>query len=183
METKTAFQRNFLIFNTEDSVFEAGKKPSGHVRIEVRDGKGKLWSSVQNLASGDGRRIYKLYLIKAGKEPGAGVCAGRFGLRQNTAELEWAFDPYNVYGSGYGISEFDVFAVLTEYTDRENIRIVCPLAAYRSKGTEWRKKLDKLIYLKNKVPQIIPEKEYIPSQTMPVKENILPKKIPGGRKQ
>ncbi len=175
METKMAFQRNFLIFNTEDSGFGAGQKPSGHVRIEVRDGKGKLWSSVQNLAPGDGRLLYKLYLVKAGKEPATAVCAGILGLRQNKAELEWAFDPSNVYGSGYGISEFDVFAILAEYSDRDNTRIVCPLAAYRNKGTEWRKKLDRLVYAQNKMPpQKLPGKEYIAPYTKPAEEYITP---------
>lgn len=175
MEAKMAFQRNFLIYNAEDSGFEYGKKPSGHVRIEVRDGKGKLWSVVQNLVPGNGRLAYKFYLVRAGKEPAAAVCAGMLGLRQNKGELEWAFDPYNVNGSGYGISEFDVFAVLAEYSDRENTRIVCPLAAYRNKGTEWRRKLDKLIYSQNKIPQKPPVKEYImPSPNLPVKEYITP---------
>ena len=178
MEAKSAFQRNFLIFNTEDDRFEGGQKPSGHVRIEVRDGKGKLWSVAQNLVSGDGRLLYKLYLIKAGKLPVAAVCAGVFGLRQNRAELEWTFDPNDVYGSGYGISEFDVFAVLTEYKDRANTRIVCPLAAYKNKGTEWRKKLDALLYSQNKAPQKLPEKEYITPYPIKAEENIAPQEIP-----
>ncbi len=182
MEAKNAFQRNFLIFNTEDDRYEAGQKPSGHVRIEVRDGKGKLWSTVQNLASRDGRLIYKLYLVKAGREPSAAVCAGMYGLRQNTAELEWAFAPNNVYGSGYGISEFDVFAVLTEYTDRENTRILCPLAAYRKKGTEWRKKLDSLIYAQNKMHQKQPGNDYINPYPKPLEENMTPVKTPEAEK-
>ena len=62
----SGYQKNFLIFVNEDSGYEAGRKPSGYIRIEVRDGKGRLRASVQNLRQGGGRFDYCLYLIKSG---------------------------------------------------------------------------------------------------------------------
>ena len=177
VEGKMAFQRSFLIFNAEDTGFEAGQKPSGHVKIEVRDGKGKLWSAVQNLTAGDGRLDYKLFLIKTGSRDPAAVCAGLYKFHQNRAELEWGFDPANVSKSGRSIAEFDVAAVLAEYNDRKNLGVRSPLAAYRDKKTEWRKSLEKLLY-----PPASPKTEeedftskydgiavskYIPPETLP----------------
>lgn len=189
VESKTGFQRIFLIFSNEDAGFEAGQKPSGHIRIEIRDGKGKLWSTVQNLTSGNGKLVHKLYLIKAGKEPAAAVCAGIFGLRQSRGELEWTFDPNNVNGSGSSINDFDVFAVITQYNDRENNRVISPLAAYRTKGTEWRKKFEKLTASPGKTAQNV-KKENIPSGQTAAIENLKPQKaavqevkVPGAEKE
>ena len=179
VESKKAFQRNFLIFNAEDKGFEAGQKPSGYVRIEVRDGRGKLWLAAQNLAAGDGKPAYRLYLIKTDGENAAAVCAGLLKLHNNRAELEWEFDPDDVHRSGYNISEFDVAAVLAEYSDQKNTRVISPLAAYKNKKTEWRKALEKQLYNQYPTPQetvdedVISkyegkaESKYIPPETLP----------------
>ena len=58
------FQRDFIIFANEDGGFEDGSKPSGHVRLEIRGGKGKLDTVIHNLKDGKGRYRYWLYLIK-----------------------------------------------------------------------------------------------------------------------
>jgi hypothetical protein len=133
----SGFQRVFLIFSNEDGGYEAGQKPSGHVRLEVREGRGKLHAVVQNLRQGNGKFEYKLYLIKAG-DPAKAACAGPLRAELNKAALEWSFDPNNVGGSGASINEFDTAPVLVEYAGRPEESVICPLAAYRKSRTEWR---------------------------------------------
>ena len=159
MEGKSAFQRIFLIFGNEDSGYEAGQKPSGHVRIEVRDGRGKLWAAIQNLMLENGRFDYKLYLIKAQAGMTVPVCAGKLKSRQSKAELEWEFDPLNVFMSGHGIEEFGIAAVLVEYKDRKNTSVICPIAAYRDKKTEWRNKVGDILYNSNDIQK--PYENYV----------------------
>ena len=138
LDARTGFQRSFLIFMNEDSGYEAGQKPSGHVKQEVREGKGKLYAQVQNLRPGNGRFAYGLYLLRNGKDGVITVCAGQLAPEPNKAELEWSFDPRNVGGSGYSIEEFDSAVVLVEYADRPADTVICPLAAYKNKKVEWR---------------------------------------------
>lgn len=133
------FQRQYMIFSNEDPGFDSLRKPSGYVSIEVREGKGKLISTVQNLRQGNGKYEYVLYLIGNINGRTVPVRTGQFMTGANKTYLEWSFDPENVGFSGYSIDEFDVAAVLVEYADGRRGAVICPLAAYKSKKQEWRK--------------------------------------------
>ena len=154
MDTGKGFKRSFLILTNEDAGYEAGQKPSGYIRLEVREGRGKLHANVQNLRPGNGKFVYKLYLLRTGKEGIVTVCTGHLSPEPNKAELEWSFDPGNVGASGYGIEEFGSAVVLVEYTGRPDNAVICPLAAYRNKKEEWRSGLMAAILKKRMgVPQ------------------------------
>lgn len=138
MYSKLGFQRNFYIFTNEDTGFEAGQKPTGHVKIEVRDGKGRLHAVAHNLRDGGDRFEYIVYLLKSGRDSVEPVRVGRLLTRFSNSELVWSFDPLNVGKSGYPEDAFDVIAILAEYADRQGESVLCPLAAYRKKRVQWR---------------------------------------------
>jgi hypothetical protein len=140
MEGKSRFHRSFLIFENEDSGYEAGQKPSGYLKIEVREGKGRLWLSAQNLRRQGERYVYELHLIKAAGAAFAMASAGMLAAGNNGYSLEWEFNPSNVAGSGIRAEDIDTAVILVRFADRENRSIVCPLAAYKKGETEWRKK-------------------------------------------
>ncbi|HEX2945098.1 MAG TPA: hypothetical protein VHT96_04010 [Clostridia bacterium] len=138
MDARSGFQRNYFIFVNEDAGYEAGRKPSGHIKLEIRDGRGRLHAAVQNLRPGNGRFDYALYLLCSGSYECTPVYAGNLGLRPGKAELEWIFDPADVGRSGTPIDAFDVFAVITENSGGRENGLACPLAAYRNKRVDWR---------------------------------------------
>lgn len=158
MKSGSSFQRNFYIFTNEDSGFEAGQKPSGHVKIEVREGKGRLHTVVQNLRAGNGRFEYVLYLLCSAGERMEAVRVGQLKSSSSKSELELSFDPGNVGQSGYSVNTIDVFAILAEYADRLQGRVLCPLAAYRNKRAQWRGSLAQLLAKKIMQPEIIAAK-------------------------
>ena len=127
-----------MIFVNEDAGYEAGQKPAGHVKLEIREGRGRLHAAVQNLRPGNGRFVYKLYLLRIGRDGAAAVCAGLLKPEPSKAELDWSFEPRNVGASGSSLEEFSSVVVLVEYADRKGETIICPLAAYMDKKTEWR---------------------------------------------
>jgi hypothetical protein len=137
LSSSTGFQRSFFIFSNEDGGYEAGQKPSGHIKLEVREGRGKLHAAVQNLRQGKGRFIYRLYLLGTGSGEVRAAQVGQLTPEPNKAELEWNFDPQNVGATGIAIDNFDVAAVLVEHEHAE-YAVICPLAAYRGRKTEWR---------------------------------------------
>lgn len=182
---KTGFQRNFFIFTNEDAGFEAGQKPSGHVKTEVRDGRGKLQVAVHNLRPGNGRFDYILYLIKADGDSAESVKAGMMPLKTNRAEMEWVFDPRNVGRSGFPIEDFNVIAVLAEYKDRQGGSILCPLAAYRSDHVDWRGSLKAALQNKSTVsaqkPKPVLSPPPVPSPPPdPAGKEAVPKMIEEG---
>ena len=180
MDVKTGFQRSFLIFVNEDAGYETGQKPSGHVKQEVREGKGKLYAAVQNLRPGNGRFVYQLYLIKADRDEAVSVYAGQLVPEHNKAVLEWNFNPRDVGTSGYRIEEFSCLVVLAEYSDKPGDAIICPLAAYRDRKVEWRNSLK--AHLRKKKMEIQPGAGAIaddsPAQWKPIMQPMQIDQLP-----
>ncbi len=132
------YQRDFIIFSNEDSGFEEGRKPSGYVKYEVRDRKGRLSVVIQNLRNGKERFRYALYLIRTYEGIAKYVRAGEIKHAGGAAELEMTFEQGFIGGTGYDIDDFDTFAVLAESVIEKGAGIACPLAAYRNRRTDWR---------------------------------------------
>lgn len=139
------FQRNFMIFVNEDSGFEEGGKPNGHIRLEMRNGKGRLDAVIHNLKEGKGRFRYVLYLIR---QSGGGTDYARIGEIRHAAgraELKCEFDTLSLGSTVRSADEYDIAAVVVEYADRpagqgdgSANNIICPLTAYKKRPTEWR---------------------------------------------
>ncbi|MDP4093772.1 MAG: hypothetical protein Q8920_10470 [Bacillota bacterium] len=145
MDGKVRNQRIFLMLNREDSGFGIGQGPSGYLKIEVRDGKGKLSLLAQDLKNID-NMPYSLYLIESADKNISYANAGLLKLQKSKGELQWEFDPENVAGSGHTIEKFNVAAVLTGNGNAKDKRIICPLAAYKGSKVEWREMLEKAFH-------------------------------------
>lgn len=192
MENKTEFQRIFLIFVNEDAGYGTAQKPAGHVRIEVREGRGKLRVSVQNLLE-NAKYCYRLYLVDTASGRYDAACMGVLGISRNRAEHDYEFDPANVAGSGHSINDFGIAAVLVEYRDRENPAVICPLAAYRGGKQAWRNSLAERLYIKKPQPEEPDEKEFtskyegtLESKYIPVEAEPafnIAQKFPGDSKE
>ncbi len=146
MESRIRYRRTFLIFDQEDVGFGAGQEPSGYIKLEVRDGKGKLSLSVQNLKEDPAKAAYKLYIIKCDENQVIPVRIGGLTVKRNKAELEWEFNPENVGMSGISIDEFNIAAVIAEDLGKKSNGLVCPLAAYKGEKIQWRNKVEEKLY-------------------------------------
>ncbi len=135
MSTSVNFERRFLIFDLEDDGFGTLKKPSGYVRIEVRDSDGKLDMFVKNLKDNDGD-YYMLYLLCEYNDEVKGVHAGNFKPSNGNANLKWIFNPLNVGESGKDLNSFDTALVVAHKKSPENNRY--PLVACKNKSFDWK---------------------------------------------
>ncbi len=171
MSLNNDFQRTFLIFENEDRGFEAGQRPSGFVRIETRGGKGKLQALARNLKGGIGNPSYKLQLINTGGKVAMPVSAGTFKAEKGRLELEWKFDPLDVAMTGINIDQFDVIAVMADYSgnssnisgyiDGNVAKLACPLAAYTGEKKDWRRKLGKILH-----PEFLSAEQYLSTKAV-----------------
>lgn len=146
MEVKSRFQRSFLIFENEDSGYEAGQKPSGYIKIEVREGKGRLWVSVQGLREPDDRFSYEVYLLKTAAARFTMTKIGKLLPGSNGYSFDLAFDPLNVAGTGLRTEDFNAAAIIVKFRDSKMKTVVCPLAAYRDSRTDWRSNAAKKLF-------------------------------------
>lgn len=137
---KNSYFRSFLIFEKEDPGFGDEMEPSGYVKLEGRDGKGKLLATVQNLKEGAGKILYKLYIIHCTERQANTVQVGYIPIQRGRGELKWEYDIDNVAESGVSIHDFNVAVVVAEDKDRDNKDIICPMAAYKGDKVRWRGK-------------------------------------------
>ncbi len=138
MESKAAFKRNFLILKQEDVGYADMREPSGFIKIEIKDGKGRLFASVKNLRENKVGSNYIVYMLSCTPKQVCSVCTGSIALTKSQGELEWYFDPENVSSTGKRIGEFNIFAVISIQRDKQEDAFICPLVAYRGKEVVWR---------------------------------------------
>lgn len=136
--TNNSYFRNFLIFEKEDPGYGNGAEPTGYIKLEGREGKGKLLASLQNLKEDAGRLTYKLFIIHCNDKMAFTVYVGKIPLNKGRGELKWDYDADNVAGTGIPIFDFNVAVVVVEFNDRENRSLICPLAAYKGEKVGWR---------------------------------------------
>lgn len=149
MDTRSQYVRAFHIFKQEDLGFGNAKEPSGYVRIECKDGNGKLYAAVQDLKEDPGRVDYKLFLLQCDDTGIYPVTVGSIPVIRSKGELQWGFNSQNVASTGIDIEKFNVIAVLAEYKDRKNNDVICPLAAYKGEKARWKDKLKTVLHSLN----------------------------------
>lgn len=145
MDNKFKYQRSFLIFDEEDNGYGAQQTPSGHIKIEIREGKGKLFCQVNNLSDDNGKIEYRLFLIKSDELQIVPVFVGKIELKKNRGEIEWSFETNNISKTDLAFDKFNVIAVLANYSGRKSDHTICPLAAYKDGKVEWRQKLNDVL--------------------------------------
>ncbi|MGI6776635.1 MAG: hypothetical protein ACOX7R_00980 [Acetivibrionales bacterium] len=142
------FFRRFLIFKQEDKGYGMGSDPSGYIKIEVRNGKGRLTASVRNLKEDSKKYNYRLYLLRSEENRVVPVNVDLFPLYQGKGEIEWRFDPADVNGTGNSIDQFNTAVVIMEYIGKTTESVICPLAAYKNKKENWRQQFRNGLYIK-----------------------------------
>jgi hypothetical protein len=147
MDSTAGFYRTFFMLAQEDAGYGIGQAPSGYVKIEVREKRGKLHAMVQNLRTDEGRLRCMLYLSKHDGGVFVPVCAGEIPFKGHTGILKWEFDPADVGMTGHPIEDFKIAAVLLQGKNgRQEREIICPLAAFKSTKEDWREKMKAVLY-------------------------------------
>ncbi len=174
MDNRTRFQRVFTMFTPEDKGYGAGAEPSGYIKLEFGEGRGKLQAFIQNL--GEGRGIsYRLYIIKCTEKDFQYYDIGELPLAKNRCEMTWEFKQGSYYFGNIPAGDFNVAAVIGEYREQgrkpSGTHFVCPMAAYTQGKVSWREKFREALDKKNR--QEIQEK--IVSPVPPTPSKALPK--------
>lgn len=136
MVNSLRFNSVTLMLNEEEKGFGTGKSPAGYIRLELRNGKGKLFAMVQNLKDSDEYSCYKLYLIKYDENKIYPAYMGTIPVKKGRGEFTSEFDPFNMGNLQLKISDFNVGAIIFENKRDGRVNIKCPLAVYVSRDRE-----------------------------------------------
>ena len=163
MPVNNEYKRYFIILQEDDKGFDvsAGKIPTGYVKIEVKNGKCKMNTFVQNVKC-DEKMEYRLTLVAPAKK--VGVDVGKIMIDGGgRGELYYEFESDNVLKSGLSISEFLVAAV----TSSNSI----PLSGYIGRDRmEWKGKYDVV----NRPVERVDKKTVVEEVVTPIVEKIAP---------
>jgi hypothetical protein len=138
---KIGYQRMFLMLKQEDTGYGSNQDPSGYVKIEIRDDKGKMTIAVENLKEDIERFGYKAYILSMGAKDIAYADIGNLNIQKSKGELFWDFDPHNIGMKNFSINDFSAVAIVLKFKNPGNNTIICPLAAYKDKKLQWRESL------------------------------------------
>jgi hypothetical protein len=124
------YRRQSIMLREQDGGFgiQAGRKPAGYIKLEVKGKRGLLTCFVQGLKYyQDGEYIYKGFIAKAHDRP-MFVDTGTLVIdNSGKGQMVWRFDAADIEGTGYSIEEFDVFGILVQGEGVSNKGLVCPL--------------------------------------------------------
>lgn len=148
-----------MIFSKEDMGYEAGKDPTGHVKIEVRDGRGKVEAAIQNLKQLNNGLTYILFLLSGNEEKVRLTRVGEIIIVNGKGEIKWEFNPYSTMDYNSSNNNFSAAVVLVEGKEALDERIICPLAAYKGKKFNWKEAVRKGLYLEKEEKEDKKEKE------------------------
>lgn len=161
MSVNNEYKRYFIILQEDEKGFEfsAGKMPTGYVKIEVKNGKGKLTAFIQNVKS-DERLEYRLLLVAPNRrtavDVGKAIIDG-----SGRGEIYYEFESDNVLGSGLNISEYMVAAVSAGNG--------LPLSGYVGRDKlDWKNKYE--IINRSKEPR--KDKKAVPIEEIPMVQQM-----------
>lgn len=140
--------RDIWIFNEEDRGFGFEGSPRGYLKIEVRQGKGKVQALIQNLIELKAGQRYDLYLLKIKGEENQNIKIGSIVVNKGRGELSWEFDPFNVGDSNSIISDFNASVLVVKNEKKDTSKnLQCPLVAYKNKKEKirWRDVLNSIV--------------------------------------
>jgi len=132
------FMRDIWIFNEEEKGFGFGGSPGGYIKIEVHEGKGKIYAMVQNLRETRAKESYDLYLVKIKNQENFNIKIGSISIIKGRGELTWSFDSMNVGGSSQTIIDFNAVVLLYNEENNKNMDAQCPMIAYRKEKVRWK---------------------------------------------
>ncbi len=150
MANNLKFSNEILMFKEENRGFRRDKPPAGYVRLEVRDGKGKITAMVQNLKDIDEYNNYKLYLIKYDEKEICPALMGEILVKNGRGKITREFNPFNVEDTKLHINDFNIGAVILERIGNGRADIKCPLVSYKGKQLRWIEAFEKHLEAKVK---------------------------------
>ena len=137
MANNLKFNNVILMLKEEDRGFGGDKPPAGYIRLEVRDGKGKITAMVQNLKDSDEYNNYKLYLIKYHEGEIYPALMGIIPVKNGRGEITREINPLNVEDTKLHADDFNIGVVVLEHKSTGRTYIKCPLASYKGKKVKW----------------------------------------------
>lgn len=133
---------------------QRSREPSGRAIIEVKDGRGKVMLTVQELK---GEIVYKTYIVSSTHGSIAVKMGSLCADERGKAELKWDFDPIDVEQTGITIDEFDAVTVIVQ-SKTENAWV---LTGYRNGEVRFKDKFNEAVKREKAIieNQAVPEPE------------------------
>ncbi len=122
MPSKNSYMRKFVILQGRKTSYSDSNKTKGHVKIEVRDGKGKIAFNVEGLKHiDDADKIYRGYLVRKEQHEIIKEEVGVLDINKNgQCKVEWKVNPQSIGKSGLPLDKFQsIMVTMSSFDDRD----------------------------------------------------------------
>jgi len=132
------YERFFIMFKPALTAYSIeNQEIKGYMKIEIRDGKGKINTYIQGLKPLKNNEMYRIYLISANSDHSLGIPVGWLETdSRGRAEHRYEFNPDNVENCGLPIEKFNVAAISIK---GDNIKeFTFPAVGYKEREILWK---------------------------------------------
>ena len=135
---KRRYDRFFIMFKPEQSGYSMDKQEiKGYMKVEIRDGKGKIITYIQGLKILKNDEMYRIYLISSQNNNCIGLPIGWLEIdNRGHGESRFEFNPDNIENSGLSIEQFNIGAILVK--NKNSSQLIAPVVGYKGKETLWK---------------------------------------------
>lgn len=132
------YERFFIMFKPALTAYSIeNQEIKGYMKIEIRDGKGRITTYIQGLKPLKNNEMYRIYLISANSDNSLGIPVGWLETdSRGRGEHKYEFNPDNIENSGLSIEKFNVAAISIK---GDNINeFTFPVVGYKEREILWK---------------------------------------------
>lgn len=132
------YNRLFIMMREEDKGFGKSGKPTGYLKLEIKDNKGKALVHVQNIGLIEESKVLKAYLLSSLQPKAEPLYLGTIELKGGNGDLTHEFSKNDLQKIGVDPAQLDTVVVTCKDTIMENGLQTFPLAGFKTQSWNWK---------------------------------------------
>ncbi|NLY44141.1 MAG: hypothetical protein GX066_09305 [Clostridiaceae bacterium] len=161
------YNRFFIMLQEEDKGFSRGGKPTGYVKVEMKDEKTKIYVHVQNIELSVGSRVLKAYLLSGTYPEMNPLCLGTIELKGSNGSLTRVFSKDELQKLGINTGLLDTAVIVCKDLNMDKEGQYVPLIGFKNSRWEWKVAFEAEAQVTGEVPEEVENKAEVEG-----KENI-----------
>ncbi len=132
------------MLNESQQGFGKDGKPTGYVRIEIKNDMVKVLVHTQNIVVIEKNKSLEANLLSSNKKDAKPFSLGKLALSQNGGDLIYGFNIKDLARVGQEVSSIDTAVIVLKGTDKSAEKVSFPLAGFKNGEWDYKKVFDSI---------------------------------------
>ncbi|MGE4283089.1 MAG: hypothetical protein AB7G87_05140 [Clostridia bacterium] len=138
MRKNISYHRLFIMMQEEDKGYGKSGKPTGYLKLEIKENKGKASVHIQNIGAIGENKVLKAYLLSSAQQEGGFLSLGTINLKGDYGDDTYEFSRDEVAKLGLEMSLLDTIVVICKESLNENALESYPLVGFEKQEWNWK---------------------------------------------